>query len=119
MSEPVPDRRTARYEAMRIMAEAEVWQEASKELVRVLGESFVWDAVALWIVHEPSRTIRCDAFWAGPGGGVGDFEAVSSRTFFSLGECLPGRVWSTGADQWVRDISRDTGFLRGREAAGL
>ena len=52
MSEPVPDRRTARYEAMRIMAEAEVWQEASKELVRVLGESFVWDAVALWIVHE-------------------------------------------------------------------
>lgn len=109
--------RSAQLDAMRVMAGADDWKTASKDLVRVLADALGWDAGALWTVHEPSRTLRCDAFWHHPSSESPELEAVSKRTFFARGECLPGRVWSLGSDLWVRELARDVGFVRGREAS--
>jgi signal transduction histidine kinase len=47
------------------------------------------------------------------------FRVVTERTHFGAGEGLPGRVLTSGAPAWIRDVTRDINFPRARQARDL
>lgn len=115
--ERAEQRLTAQYAVTRILAESDTLAQAAPHILRAVGGSLGLEWGALWVVDQDARVIRCQNIWHAPDVRSAEFDAVSRRTVFKLGEVLPGRVWETGSAMWFGDISRNTIFKRANVAA--
>jgi PAS domain S-box-containing protein len=115
--ERTEQRLTAQYAVTRILAESDTLAQAAPHILRAVGGSMGLEWGALWIVDQDERVIRCQNIWHAPDVRSTQFDAVSRRTSFKLGEALPGRVWETGSPVWFGDVSRNTISKRSNLAA--
>ena len=86
-------------------------------ILAAIGENLGWEAGALWRADDPAGVVRLTDFWHAPGSPAAGFEAESRRFTFGRGVGLPGRVWASGQPAWIRDVTTDPNFPRGRAAA--
>lgn len=105
-------RLNTQYEATRILASARSLEESAPKLLQAIGESLGWDVGQLWLVDREVKKLRCLASWHQEGLKLDDFVAASRSRFFSHGAGLPGRVWDSGAPEWIAELASDRSFPR-------
>jgi two-component system sensor histidine kinase/response regulator len=110
-------RLAARQAATGVLAEAATLEEAGPPLLRALGGCLEWDFGVLWIMAPEGPVLRCGATWHRRGAGAPRFAALSRRSTFAAGVGLPGRVWANAKAAWIADVTQDSNFPRGPEAA--
>jgi signal transduction histidine kinase/ActR/RegA family two-component response regulator len=105
-------RLTMQFEAARILAEAESLPNAAPRLLRAICEGAGWDLGQLWIVDRQVNKLRWIASWHHDSLQADDFVSASRNRFFSHGAGLPGRIWDSGAPEWIDEIANDRVFPR-------
>ncbi len=107
------ERRMAmQFEVARVLTDADSLPDAAPKLLRAIGEGLGWDVAQLWIVDRQVNKLRWQASWHRDSLNVEDFVAASRNRFFSHGAGLPGRVWDSGAPEWIDEIANDRFFPR-------
>ena len=96
----------------RILAESETLPEASREILRTIGDGLQWECGALWNVDADQQVLRCAEFWHGGTKNFAEFEAICRRVAFSPGTGLPGRVWKNREPAGIRDVVTDSDSSR-------
>ncbi len=115
-------RRVERQQAIqfavtRILTEAESLESAAPALLRVIGEGLPASFAAAWQMSPRSDALQCFAVWNAPGHEARVFEEETRRRLLAPGVGLPGRVWGTGRQAGIPDLTRETDFLRASAAA--
>src|SRR5881394_3410858 len=100
-------RLTMQFEAARILTEAESLLNAAPKLLRAICEGAGWDLGQLWIVDRQVQKLRWIASWHCDSLKADDFVTASRNRFFSHGAGLPGRIWDSGAPEWIEEIAND------------
>jgi diguanylate cyclase (GGDEF)-like protein len=81
------------------------WPLGNSYLVQFRNGEALVEYSSTWVSH------RTEA--------VEKFEEFTSKTVFRWNVSLPGRVLATGKLCWIEDLSKDTEFLRVKEAAAI
>jgi hypothetical protein len=90
--------------------------EIGPAILRTLGEGLSWDVGMFWQADEPARVLRFVCSWHDPSIPLTELERLSSRSTFSPGVGLPGRILSAREPAWLMDVQNDLAFPR-RSAA--
>jgi PAS domain S-box-containing protein len=108
-------------EVARILMSADTLATATPKLLATIGEQLGWEVGGLWTVRPRSSTIVCVEVWSDPGIDAGAFLAATRASALAPGQGIPGRVWTSGEAEWVRDVVDDQNFTRAEaaRAAGL
>ena len=117
--------RAAQHAVARALADADNADHAATATVAAVAGALGWACGEYWHVHHSTddgseRIVRVSS-WTAPGRDLSAFTSDKPVTFRG-GEGLPGLVWATGVDQWIRDMPTDAHvFTRRHEAlqAGL
>ncbi|MBV9453558.1 MAG: PAS domain S-box protein [Rubrobacter sp.] len=107
----------AQYGIIRVLAEAEGFNDAIPKILKILGEGLGWSSGAFWRVDEDASGLRCDTFWYSPDATSGELESKCRQSIFEPGVELPGYVWVKNTSVWVEDVFTEDAFIR-KEAAG-
>ncbi len=110
----IEQRLEAQYAAVRVLAEASGFDEATTRLLREVGEAIGWDAGDVWVFDEEDGVFRFVDLWAGPGVKAEPLIEAGRTHVFRPGEGLPGRVLSDDAPSWIPDVREDDNFPRAR-----
>jgi PAS domain S-box-containing protein len=105
------------HRVTRILAEAATVEEALGKILAMIGEWPGWDLGVLWQDDRHEGVLRCAELWRAPSLEAAEFEAVIRTSTFSPGKGLPGRVWASGAPEYIPDVIRDPEFDRADIAA--
>ncbi|MBG0817684.1 ATP-binding protein [Planomonospora sp. ID82291] len=98
------------------LADASSGEEAAGCVVAAVARGLGWACGEYWHIAADGSGIVRTASWSAPGRDLAEFTGEEKVTFHS-GVGLPGLVWATGGEIWVRDLPSDPlGFIR-REAA--
>jgi PAS domain S-box-containing protein len=105
----------------RILAESPALRQATPQILGAIGETAGWDVGALWNAEGATRELACVAVWQSPSMGDSEFANLTRLHRFTPGTGLPGRVWSSGEEVWIPDVTRNDNFARSASAtaAGL
>jgi PAS domain S-box-containing protein len=101
-------RRDAQYAVTRVLAGARTVAEAGDDVLRVVGETLMWELGLLW--RADGDALRCVAQWRADDLAAREVEALSGTAMVRRGECLPGRVWESGEPEWIPDVIADRGL---------
>lgn len=114
-------RLAAHYSLVEVLAGAGTVEEATPQLLAIIGELFGWELGALWVIDPRCNALRWAEHWVAPGVDLAEFEESNRDLALREGEGLPGSVWASGEPEWVRDVTADPRFLRleAATAAGL
>ena len=110
------------HETARTLAGVAEPEEATQLIIERLARVLGWQTGAFWEADPRREVLRCVALWHEPGLDADQLPGATTRALeLEGGAGLPGTVWRTGQATWVRDVSRDAGFLRADSAmaAGL
>jgi PAS domain S-box-containing protein len=110
-------RQESQHAITRVLAESSSLKEATARILQSICESMGWTLGAVWRVDREALLLRCVDVWHLPAASVAEFEELSRRSAFKMGEGLPGLVWQNEEAVWIEDVSRDSRFLRTRVAA--
>lgn len=110
-------RLSAQFQVGRILAESESLAASAPALLQAISESLGWDVGQIWEVDREAGTLRWLGVWHDPSLQVAEFEDASRNRTFTRNVGLPGRIWATGASDWISDIEADTNFPRAPFAA--
>ncbi|GAT64519.1 multi-sensor hybrid histidine kinase [Planomonospora sphaerica] len=98
------------------LADASSGEEAAGRVVAAVARGLGWACGEYWHAAGDGGAIVRTASWTAPGWDLSEFTG-DERVVFRSGVGLPGLVWATGREVWVRDLPSDPlGFAR-REAA--
>lgn len=78
----------------------------------VICKTFGFKFAALWLVDSNKNTLSCASFWQCPKVRNDAFIAATKSIQFEAGVGLPGRVWSTAREHWVRNVQCDKNYPR-------
>jgi PAS domain S-box-containing protein len=107
------ERRQATMLALsRVLAESTTLSEATPKILQEVCQAFGWQCGDIWAVDRSGKLLRCVEIWHAPAAHFPEFEALTRRTTFLPGICLPGRVWTTGKPILIPDVTTDAEFLR-------
>jgi PAS domain S-box-containing protein len=110
-------RLTAQFRVARILAESDSLAVAAPQLLQAICESLGWEMGQWWGIDREAEVLRWFAVWRVPSVHAEEFEEASRKRTFVRGTGLPGRIWATGASDWISDIAADDNFPRGAFAA--
>jgi PAS domain S-box-containing protein len=106
----------AQHAVTQELSEAASLEAARPRILRAIGEALKCDFGVHWGLDSQAGVLRCLATWsletAQPA-----FEAAMQSASFGPGEELPGRAWSTGTPECVRDLAADPSSVRAGLAA--
>jgi PAS domain S-box-containing protein len=105
-------RHAAQYAVTRVLSESNTLEEATPQILQLVGETLGWSIGALWQVDGASRLMRCVEIWHAPVIEAAEFEQLSRSLTFGQGVGLPGRVWAEAEPVWVADVVLDANFPR-------
>lgn len=94
------------------MSQAETPAQFFPSVLELLGESFYWQFAGLWRVDYDNLQIVNVATWTRPGFKFPQFEDITRRRSFHIGQGLPGSVWSDRQPRWIERLARDENFPR-------
>lgn len=100
----------AQYTTARVLSDVPDLHHAAINLLPALCQGLNWDLVELWMPAEFG--LQCVETWARPALRLRTFITFTQQISFLPNEGLPGRVWATGAPQWMNDVSSDDQFVR-------
>jgi len=114
-------RLVAQFQVARTLAESDSLAVAAPALLQAICENLGWEMGQLWDLDREASVLRWAAVWRVPNLSAEAFVGASRNLTFFRGVGLPGRVWATGASDWISDLEADTNFPRGpfAEKAGL
>jgi two-component system cell cycle sensor histidine kinase/response regulator CckA len=98
-------RRDAQYAVTRVLAESHTVAQAADAVLRVVGETLIWELGLLW--RADGDTLRCVTQWQADDLATREVEALSRTIVLHRGERLPGRVWESGEPAWTPDVIAD------------
>src|SRR5262245_37686960 len=100
------------HEVALILVETETVKEAYPKLLESIATALGWQYGAVW-EEEPAQAafVRCVETWCAEQR-LAAFAEFSRGLSLAPGIGLPGRVWSTGAPSWIRDVPDDSNFPR-------
>jgi PAS domain S-box-containing protein len=100
------------HEVALILVETEAVSEAYPKLLEAIATALGWQFGAVW-EEEPAQAafVRCVETWCGEQR-LAAFAEFSRGLSLAPGYGLPGRVWSTGAAAWIREVQYDPNFPR-------
>jgi PAS domain S-box-containing protein len=108
-------RQLAQFSVTRTLSEAGSLEEAAPRILREMCEALEWDRGAFWCVDpEAGVLVRVQA-WPSATFASASSGSVSGTGGFGMG--LRGRVWSSGAAAWIRDMALDREYQRAESAA--
>ncbi|WP_449064584.1 ATP-binding protein [Planomonospora algeriensis] len=108
--------RDAQRAVAEALADASSAEEAAGCVVAAVARGLGWACGEYWHVGDDGAAIVRTASWTAPGRDLSGFTG-DERVAFRSGVGLPGLVWATGREVWVRNLPSDPlGFIR-REAA--
>jgi PAS domain S-box-containing protein len=110
-------RLTAQYRSAQILAEAESLEKSAPLFLQAICESLGWELGQIWLANRDANVLRWLASWSSPSLPATEFEEASRNRTFVRGVGLPGRIWDSGAADWIKDISTDQNFPRAEYAA--
>ena len=105
-------RLAAQYAVTRVLAEAPSLAAATPRMLQAISESLGWSFGAIWRVDPKGKRLRAVETWHSAIVAVPEFERETRSRTLSLGEGLPGRVWSARQPLWIEDVPRDGNFPR-------
>ncbi|HEV7279614.1 MAG TPA: PAS domain S-box protein [Pirellulaceae bacterium] len=109
-------RRAAQLAVTEALAETTSLSDAAPRVLQAICEKLGWDVGGFWVAAPQGRLVCLD-MWRGPAVETAEFERASREAVFAPGGGLPGRVWQTGAPEWVADVCHDDNFARRDVAA--
>ena len=86
-------------------------------VVRSLAENLGFDFATVWTCTPPSARVQCSEAWSRYPEKHAEFSLLTQGVSFAPGTDIAGRVWETGACEWIEDVTTHAGFLRGAAAA--
>jgi signal transduction histidine kinase/CheY-like chemotaxis protein len=101
----------AHHEVGRVLAEANLLEEAIPLILRTICESTGWDLGILWELNTEEGSLHCLEFWHKPDLATAEFDSATRGIVLPSGVGLPGRVLASGCAKWVRDVSMDSDLL--------
>ena len=100
----------AQFAVAGVLAETSDLHEAIPRIMAALCTFLHWDWSALWVPRGDA--LECEFTWARRGAQHDAFREESSRTRFTRGSGLPGRVWRDGEPAWIADVQKEAGDPR-------
>ena len=110
----VERRRAAQYRLAEILAAAASLADAAPAMLAALTEAFEASFSSLWVVD--GEVLRCASTHHAPPLIDDSFGALSRRMTFVRGIGVPGRIWQSGAPQWIEDVLQDDSVPRNETA---
>jgi signal transduction histidine kinase len=110
-------RLAAEYAVTRILAESATIKDATRGVLRVVGETLDWEIGMFWGLEQQDQVLRFVDLWHAPDVEAIEFIEDSKDRTFDRGEGLVGRVWDTGKPIWIPDVCADPMFRRAAMAA--
>lgn len=95
-----------------ILKESLSFDQAILKILQTLCENIGWDVGAEWTLNPKTHKLHCLSLWRKPESGCPEFERLTRQMTFETGVGLPGRVLSTGAPAWIKEVTKDTNFPR-------
>ena len=73
-----------------------------------------WICGAFWVIKQDFQyeKMSCISYWQSPELPNKNFEVQTKAQILVKGNCLAGRVWSTGNFLWLNDLALDSNFQR-------
>jgi signal transduction histidine kinase/integral membrane sensor domain MASE1/CheY-like chemotaxis protein len=105
-------RQAASYAIGQTLAETSSLDEATPRILRTICKTLDWDLGNIWKMDPASGDLVFVASWSKPGTHAPGFLEMTRASRFGPGIGLPGRVWTTGAPAWIRDVAEDGNFPR-------
>lgn len=105
-------RRQAEHRIAELLREAESFEAASPEILRVICSTLGWGLGVLWKLDEDRQALHCVALATDSPGRFESFVERTRSITFALGVGLPGRVWESGTGEWIPDVTQDRNFPR-------
>jgi PAS domain S-box-containing protein len=102
----------ASFELAKLMSQAETPAQLFPDVLRLLGESFDWQFGALWRVDYDNLQMVNVVTWTRPGFKFPNFEELTRRRSFHVGQGLPGSVWQEKQPRWIDHLMDDANFPR-------
>jgi two-component system CheB/CheR fusion protein len=99
------------------ISEAEDLHTALVATLRKMCEATGWIYGEIWKPNSDGTCLERNTAWYSSVNGLEKFTLSSIGLTFQKGAGLPGRVWSLKQPQWVKDVTRDAGFVRASVAA--
>ena len=87
------------------LTEAETTDKAFELVSHTLCEYTGWDYCEIWRSTDHNEHLTCVASSA-PEGQYKEFSRLTESVTFASGEGIPGRVWATGSEEWITEISQ-------------
>lgn len=110
-------RLAAQYEVSRVLGETTAIEEAAPRILEAICRALRWDAGLLWWVDRSHGVLRWREGWSTGGPEVELFMERSRGVTFGPDMVLPGRLWTAGRPDWIRDVREDPDFVRVTEAS--
>jgi PAS domain S-box-containing protein len=107
----------AQHGVTRALSEAASVEDARPRILRAIGEALGCDFAVFWHLDLQAGVLRCAETWSPASAALPAFEAAMRAATFEPGMELPGRVWSTGTAECVRDLAADPSSARAGLAA--
>jgi signal transduction histidine kinase/PAS domain-containing protein len=95
------------YAITRALAESDTLAAATPNLLKAIGESMQFHWGALWVIDRKAALISCQSIWHAPKIEAAEFDAISRKTRFTLGQGFPGQVWQRSECIWSESIWTD------------
>ncbi|MBG0826418.1 PAS domain S-box protein [Planomonospora sp. ID67723] len=108
--------REAQYAVARVLADADSTEQAAVGTVTAVTEALGWACGEYWRVASDETGITRICSWSRPGLDLSAFTDERPVTL-QRGQGLPGLVWATRQDAWIRDMPNDPYDFVRKEAA--
>jgi signal transduction histidine kinase len=106
------------YTVARVLAESTTFGESIPKLLQSVCQGVGTQLGEFWRVDRAAGVLYWGGAWHVPTLDAAEFCAVSLDTTFPPGTGLAGRVWATGAPEWLPDV-RSGNFVRTAAAEQL
>jgi len=101
----------------RVLADAMTLNDGIQDSLKVMCAGLGWHFGALWLVDQPTQTLRTDIVWHIDKPEFARFEAESRKLSLRRGQGLLGRIWDSQKALLFDDLLTDPNFLRSAPAA--
>ena len=99
------------YAIVAVLATAETLDDALPRLLCTIGSHLRWVVGECWMVDGAGQVLQCRASWHSAAVKATAWTVPDAPPISSRGVGLRGRVWDSGEQVWVEDLSVDGGLL--------
>lgn len=104
-------RKALQYNVSQILSSATTVLEVMPTLLETICAALRWPVALLWSLDRTRARLCCTSHWAASNQHR-SFIQASQQTALTIGQGLPGRIWSNRQPDWITNVFQDHNFLR-------